>query len=120
MIKINNNNRQILIISNIKKSIYITYLERKLIHTNFSIKKYKKNCFFIKKNFLLSLCIIHITKKKEMKIIVINTFLKPIIINPFEKLLLIGLYYDTKIQWKESMILNKSKRGNKSFGSTGI
>ncbi|WP_185862165.1 dCTP deaminase/dUTPase family protein [Blattabacterium cuenoti] len=109
------------LIANIEKSISINFLEKKLIPTGFFIEFYKniKYCFFIKKQFIEAICIIHI-EKKEIKIIVINIFLKPIIIIPNEKLAILNMVKKTKIKWNKCTILNKSMRGDNSFGSSGI
>ncbi|WP_341664280.1 hypothetical protein, partial [Blattabacterium cuenoti] len=83
--------------------------------------------FFFKKKRIESICIIHLTKKKkypfynEIQIIVINVFPeKNIIIKPNEELGKLDIVTDVKIKWKKCSILNRSLRGNNSFGSTGI
>ncbi|AWU45137.1 dCTP deaminase/dUTPase family protein [Blattabacterium punctulatus] len=121
--------------ANIQDSVSIFFLERKLISTGFYFNFYKnfKKDFFIKKKFIdpLTICIIHILNKKkiekkysqyykELKIIIINISLKKILIQPNEKIAIINIYPKIKIKWKKCFILNKSKRGYNSFGSTGI
>ncbi|WP_341658122.1 hypothetical protein [Blattabacterium cuenoti] len=58
----------------------------------------------------------------EIQIIVINVFPeKNIMIKPNEKLGILDIVTDVKkIKWKKCSILNRSIRGNNSFGSTGI
>ncbi|WP_341651208.1 hypothetical protein [Blattabacterium cuenoti] len=58
----------------------------------------------------------------EIQIIVINVFPeKNIMINPNEELGILDIIIDVKkIKWKKCSILNRSIRGNNSFGSTGI
>ncbi|AWU44526.1 dCTP deaminase/dUTPase family protein [Blattabacterium punctulatus] len=121
--------------ANIQDSVSIFFLERKLISTGFYFNFYKnfKKDFFIKKNFIdpVTICIIHILNKKkikkkysqyykELKIIIINISLKKILIQPNDKIAIINIYPEIKIKWKKYFILNKSKRGYNSFGSTGI
>ncbi|QIK16415.1 dUTP diphosphatase [Blattabacterium sp. DPU] len=114
------------LIANIKKSISFNFLERKLISTGIFIKKSENNIFFLKKKLIEPICIIHITKNKkytsykEISIIVINVFLKKIIIQPNEKLGILDIVKNVKIKWEKSSILNSSVRGSNSFGSTGI
>ncbi|WP_185882956.1 dCTP deaminase/dUTPase family protein [Blattabacterium cuenoti] len=118
------NNQSKLVYSNNKKSIFINFLERKLIPTGLILCNLDKKIFlFLKKTFIKSICIIHIESNKEIKIIVINTFWKkkPLIIKPNEKLAIISIIYNIKnVYWNNTFILKKSIRGNKSFGSTGI
>ncbi|AWU43969.1 deoxyuridine 5'-triphosphate nucleotidohydrolase [Blattabacterium sp. (Cryptocercus kyebangensis)] len=122
--------------ANIQKPIFIIFLERKLISTGFYLKFSKniKKDFFIKKKFIDTgtICIIHISDKKkeiekgdnqyykELKVIIINISLKNILIQPNEKIAIMDVYPEIEIKWKKCSILNKSKRGNNSFGSTGI
>lgn len=116
------------LIANIKRSISINFLERKLISTGVFIKISKNiRCsFFLKKKFIESICIIHFTKNKkyisykEIQIIVINVFFKNIMIEPNEKLVILDIVKDVKIKWKKCSILNLSIRGGNNFGSTGI
>ncbi|WP_238786207.1 dCTP deaminase/dUTPase family protein [Blattabacterium cuenoti] len=110
------------IFSKIKKTISISFLERKLISTGFFIEfnKEMKYHIFFKKKLIKGLLIIHI-EKKEIKIIVINIFFNTtIIIKPYEKLALLNIVKVIKIKWEKSTCLNKSIRGNNNFGSTGI
>ncbi|WP_185861300.1 dUTP diphosphatase [Blattabacterium cuenoti] len=120
------------LIANIKKSIFINSLERKLISTGVFVKISKsiRYSFFVRKKFLQSICIIHLTKNKkhslykykevEIKIIVINIFFQNIIIEPYQALIILDIVKNVKIKWKKCSILNQSIRGNNSFGSTGI
>ncbi|WP_244273565.1 dUTP diphosphatase [Blattabacterium cuenoti] len=117
------------LISNIKKSISINFLERKLISTGiFFIYENTKYSFFLKKKMIKTVCIIHITKNKkkhffydEIQIIIINVFPeKNIIIEPNNKIGVLGVVKHVKIKWKKCSILNISMRGDNSFGSTGI
>ncbi len=83
--------------------------------------------FFKKKNDRIYLYHSSYEKKKhplynEIQIIVINVFPeKNIMIKPNEKLGILDIVTDVKkIKWKKCSILNRSIRGNNSFGSTGI
>ncbi|WP_238785651.1 dUTP diphosphatase [Blattabacterium cuenoti] len=111
------------IFCNINNSISIDFMNRKLISTglyvcsNF-IKKYH---FFIKKIFVNAFCIIHIQKNMGLKIVIINIIPETkTIINYKEKIVIIDILPIININWIESSILNKSKRGENCFGSTGI
>ncbi|WP_185849254.1 dCTP deaminase/dUTPase family protein [Blattabacterium cuenoti] len=117
-----------ILIANIKKSVSINFLERKLISTGVFIKISKniRYSFFLKKKFIESICIIHLTKSKEhisckeIKIIVINVFFKNIMIEPYEKLGVLDIIKNIEIKWKKCSLLNLSIRGSNNFGSTGI
>ncbi|WP_341662591.1 dUTP diphosphatase [Blattabacterium cuenoti] len=118
------------LVSSIKRPVEINFLKRKLISTGLFIYENTRCSFFLKKKMIesKSICIIHLTKKKEhpfyneIQIIVINVFpeKKSIIIKPNEELGILDIVTDVKIKWKKCSILNKSIRGNNSFGSTGI
>ncbi|WP_185852178.1 dCTP deaminase/dUTPase family protein [Blattabacterium cuenoti] len=119
---------QLTLIANIKRSISINFLERKLISTGVFIKISKKpKCsFLLIKKFIESICIVHLTENKkytfykEIQIIVINVFFKKIMIEPNDRLVILDLVKDVEIKWKKCSILNLSMRGSNSFGSTGI
>ncbi|WP_185857983.1 dCTP deaminase/dUTPase family protein [Blattabacterium cuenoti] len=119
---------QYILIANIKKSISINFLERKLIPTGFfiQVKKDPQYYFFLKKKFIESICIIHIKKNKkhksykEIQIIIFNVFFKNIMIKPYEKIGILNIVKNVKIKWKKCSILSISIRGSNSFGSTGI
>ncbi|WP_185860747.1 dUTP diphosphatase [Blattabacterium cuenoti] len=117
------------LIANIKKSIFISFLGRKLISTGVLIKKSKDTrcSFFLRKKFIESICVIHLTKNKkhtsyeEIKIIIINILYKNIMIVPGEKLVILNIFKNIrKIKWKKCSDLSLSVRGSNSFGSTGI
>ncbi|MDR1804922.1 MAG: deoxyuridine 5'-triphosphate nucleotidohydrolase [Flavobacteriales bacterium] len=116
--------------ANIKNEIFINSLERKLITTGYYLEfnKIFYNNFFIRKKLIDAgiICLVHFYEKKEKKIVfqelqlvIINISLKIIKIKPKEKIAIIDIYPKIKIKWEESSILNKSGRGNNSFGSTG-
>ncbi len=115
------------LVASIKRPVEINFLERKLISTGLFIYENTRCSFFLKTKKIESICIIHLTKKNkypfymEIQIIVINVFPeKNIMIKPNEKLGILDIVTDVKIKWKKCSILNKSIRGNNSFGSTGI
>ncbi|WP_341653856.1 dUTP diphosphatase [Blattabacterium cuenoti] len=116
------------LVASIKRPVEINFLERKLISTGLFIYENTRCSFFFKKKMIESICVIHLTKKKkhpfynEIQIIVINVFPeKNIMIKPNEKLGILDIVTDVKrIKWKKCSILNRSIRGNNSFGSTGI
>ncbi|WP_185863832.1 dCTP deaminase/dUTPase family protein [Blattabacterium cuenoti] len=116
------------LVSSIRRPVEINFLKRKLISTGLLIYEKPRCSFFFKKKMIESICIIHLTKKKEhpfyneIQIIVINVFSEKrnIIIKPNEELGILDIVTDVKIKWKKCSILNKSVRGNNSFGSTGI
>ncbi|WP_341656316.1 dUTP diphosphatase [Blattabacterium cuenoti] len=116
------------LVSSIKRPVEINFLERKLISTGLLIYENTRCSFFLKKKMIESICIIHLTQKKEhpfyneIQIIVINVLpeRKNIIIKPNEELGILDIVTDVKIKWKKCSILNRSIRGNNSFGSTGI
>ncbi|WP_238784777.1 dCTP deaminase/dUTPase family protein [Blattabacterium cuenoti] len=118
-------------IANIKESISIKFLERKLISTGILIKipKNTRYSFSLIKKFIESICIIHLTKNinnkkyslyNEIQIIVINIFFKNMIIEPNDKLVIFDIIEGVKIKWEKCSILSRSIRGSNSFGSTGI
>ncbi|WP_185864494.1 dUTP diphosphatase [Blattabacterium cuenoti] len=119
--------------ANIEKSIFINFLERKLIPTNLFFKfskKIDKYFFSLKEEFIQAISIIHITKKKHnnllyyynMNIIIINPFYKTIIIHQNDRLARINLLKKVnKIKWKKCLTISNSNiRSNNGFGSTGI
>ncbi|AGW86351.1 Deoxyuridine 5-Triphosphate Nucleotidohydrolase [Blattabacterium sp. (Nauphoeta cinerea)] len=119
------------LIANIKESVSIKFLERKLISTGILIKtpKNTRHSFSLIKKFIESICIIHITKNiknkkytlyNEIQIIVINVFFKNIMIEPNDELGIFDLIEGVKIKWEKCSILSRSIRGSNSFGSTGI
>ncbi|WP_238784992.1 dCTP deaminase/dUTPase family protein [Blattabacterium cuenoti] len=103
-------------------------MERKLISTGIFIKISKETrcSFLLRRKFVESICIVHLSEKKEhslykeIQIIAINVFFKKIMIEPNEKLVIVDLVKDVEIKWKKCSILSRSMRGNNSFGSTGI
>ncbi|WP_185877909.1 dUTP diphosphatase [Blattabacterium cuenoti] len=109
-------------IYNMNGLIFLSSLNRKSISTGFfiSLNVFNKYFFFLKKVFIKTFCIIHITKYMEIKIIIINISYKRILIYPKDKIGTINFVVKTNINWKPSFILNDSKRGTKCFGSTGI
>ncbi|WP_341653773.1 dUTP diphosphatase [Blattabacterium cuenoti] len=115
------------LVASIKRPVEINFLERKLISTGLLIYEKTRCSFFLKKRMIESICVIHLTKKEhpfynEIQIIVINVFPeKNIIIKPNEELGILDIITNVKnIKWKKCSILNRSIRGNNSFGSTGI
>lgn len=106
------------------RKITLNFLERILIGSLFVSDEFLFSyLFFIKKIFVKSLCFIHIIndkKKKVIKIIIINSMLKTLVINCNEKLVLLGVKKKMNIKWKKTFLLSKSKRNDGSFGSTGI
>ncbi|WP_185871113.1 dUTP diphosphatase [Blattabacterium cuenoti] len=121
--------------ANIEQSIFINFLERKLIPTDLFFKFPKKGKYFflLKKEFIQAISTVHIIKKNErfdenqntlnnnIQIIIINPFYKTIIINPNDSLAKIDLFkIIDEIKWKECSTINSSIRGVDSFGSTGI
>ncbi|WP_238784230.1 dCTP deaminase/dUTPase family protein [Blattabacterium cuenoti] len=120
---------QLILIANIKKSISIPFMKRKLIKTGLFLKLQQelKYYFFLKKNFKKSISIIHFERKKndltlykEIKIILINVFFKTMIIESNEKLIMLNIFLGNRIKWEKCSTLNISKRGSNGFGSTGI
>ncbi len=115
------NNSSIFIFPKIKKKFLLKYLDRRILSTNFKIKYYSLNFFYkIKKIFIKAICIIHVTKNKNIKIIVINPLKKNIFIKPNRVLVCVNIIYKYKIKWVPTKSLKKSKRGLNCFGSTGI
>ncbi|WP_185867170.1 dCTP deaminase/dUTPase family protein [Blattabacterium cuenoti] len=116
------------LIAKTQKSVSINFLERKLIPTGIFIKISinTRYYFFLKRKFIESICIIHLTKNKEdifykeINIIIINVFFKNMIIEPYEKLGILDIIKGVKVKWNKCLILNQSIRGSNSFGSTGI
>ncbi|WP_185862723.1 dCTP deaminase/dUTPase family protein [Blattabacterium cuenoti] len=129
-----NNQYSSVLEANVEKSIYINYLERKLIPTGLYIEFYKlkRKNFFIKKKLINTgtICLIHFSEKKknpskmnlyiEIQIVIINISLKYILIKPYQKIVIMEIYQENEIKWKKCSILNESIRGENSFGSTGI
>ncbi|WP_341659985.1 dUTP diphosphatase [Blattabacterium cuenoti] len=116
------------LVASIKRPVEINFLERKLISTGLFIYENTRCSFFLKRKMIESICVIHLTKEKkhpfynEIQIIIINVFPeKNIMIHPNEELGILDIITDVKkIKWKKCSILNRSIRGNNSFGSTGI
>ncbi|WP_238784270.1 dCTP deaminase/dUTPase family protein [Blattabacterium cuenoti] len=111
----------------LKKSISINFLERRLISTGIYIQfSETRNNFFIKKLIdTKTICLIHFMDKekkkfKEIKVLIINISFKPFLIIPYEKIGIMNITKNTEIKWESSDILNQSRRGSDSFGSTGI
>ncbi|WP_185878472.1 dCTP deaminase/dUTPase family protein [Blattabacterium cuenoti] len=130
-----NNQYSYVLEANVEKSIYINLLERKLIPTDFYVEFYKlkRKNFFIKRKLTRTVTIffIHFSEKKkisvknesfyrEIQIVIINLSLKPILIKPYQKIAIMEIYQENEIKWEKVSILNKSIRGENSFGSTGI
>ncbi|WP_238784407.1 dCTP deaminase/dUTPase family protein [Blattabacterium cuenoti] len=110
------------LVANIKRSISINFLERKLVSTDIVGMDFSKNInpyFLLKKKLIKAICIIYI-EKKEIKILVINVFFKNMIIMPNEKLAILNIIKETRIKWKKCAFLNRTERGDNSFGSSGI
>lgn len=119
--------------ANIEKSIFINFLERKLIPTNlfFEFPKKGKYLFLLKKEFIQAISIIHRTRKRSnvnedilnnnIQIIIINPFYKTIIVHPNDSLAKIDLFkVIDEIKWEKCSTISSSIRGINSFGSTGI
>ncbi|WP_185865045.1 dCTP deaminase/dUTPase family protein [Blattabacterium cuenoti] len=109
------------ILNNIDNPIKIRLFDRKLISSGIIIPlKLKKHFIVLKKIFIKSICIIHITNIMEVKILLINVCYKKLIIYPKEKIAMIDFFEKINVNWKNSIHLKKSNRGKKCFGSTGI
>ncbi|WP_185869070.1 dCTP deaminase/dUTPase family protein [Blattabacterium cuenoti] len=121
---------QLILIANIEKSIFINFLERKLIPTGIFIRFHQKMKyhFLVKKKLVEAICIIHFAKNnkenpfldQEIKILLINVFFEKMKIQSNEQLVVVNIFQGNKIKWEKCSILNTSVRGSNSFGSTGI
>ncbi|WP_238783759.1 dCTP deaminase/dUTPase family protein [Blattabacterium cuenoti] len=134
MYKIDNKKNVIILKANIKNSMNLISFGRSLIPTGYYIKlkQLRENNFFLIEKLInpINFCILHFSKvnnimKKnqnifEIKIVLLNISLKEIKIKPHDKIAVMRIGKKFEIEWKKSSYLNKSVRGDNSFGSTGI